>query len=134
MSEWITTKEAARILNTSVRNVVAKINKGKLWARREGKIWLVNRSLSPPPEEEKGIITESVKNLTESVNYLKDQIEKKDRLLEELRAELDDGRRRSDTIILQLTRQLEQNQRLLEYNRVPWWKRLFRKIETEERR
>jgi excisionase family DNA binding protein len=46
--------------------------------------------------------------------------------LDESRRILEDNRQRQDTIILQLTRQLE-NIQLLEYKREPWWHRWFRK-------
>ncbi len=48
------------------------------------------------------------------------KVAEKDALLEE-------NRQRQDTIILQLTRQMEQSQRLLEYHQEPWYRRVFRK-------
>ncbi len=50
-----------------------------------------------------------------------------------LRTELKETKERSDTIILQLTRQLEQSQRLLEFHqdKSPWWKRVFNRNKEE---
>jgi len=57
--------------------------------------------------------------LRDENEYLKQRVE-----------ELEQARERSDTIILQLTRQLEQSQRLLEYHQSPWWRRWFRRVGT----
>jgi excisionase family DNA binding protein len=129
MAEWITTKEAANLLKTSVRNVITKIHQGKLRARRDGKIWLIHSSLSPSSEETSGIRTESERNAAE-IDHLRKQIERKDQQIEGLQKQLEaeaEARQRSDTIILQLTRQLEQSQRLLEYHQEPWYRRWFRR-------
>jgi len=56
-----------------------------------------------------------------------DQLKAENEYLKELIQELEDARQRSDTIVLQLTRQLEQSQRLLEYHRDPWYRRWFGK-------
>lgn len=126
-AEWITTKEAARLLKTSVRNVTNKINTGKLQAKRSGKIWLVHRSLSPSVDEEYGSQIEAIQHLKETVDFLKDEIERKNSQIETLQTQLADADERHDTIVLQVTRQLEQSQRLLEYRQSPWWRRWRRK-------
>ena len=61
-----------------------------------------------------------VEQLRSEVDYLREELRKS-------REELEQGRERSDTIILQLTRQLENQQKLLEYRRSPFWKRWFRR-------
>ena len=48
-----------------------------------------------------------------------------------LQEELSETRKRQDTIILQLTRQLEGQQKLLEYKESPWYTRWFRKKKPE---
>ncbi len=53
------------------------------------------------------------------------------REVSEKNALLEDNRQRQDTIILQLTRQVEQSQRLLEYQQEPWYRRVFRKRKPE---
>lgn len=117
--EWITTKEAARRLDVSVRRVVDRIHKRKLWARRDGKIWLVHSSLSPPSEDANGVRTASERTLEETVRILTQQIEQKDKQIE-----------RQQIIIMQLSRDIESQQKLLEYHRSPWWRRWFRKAAT----
>jgi len=62
--------------------------------------------------------------LREENQWLKDQLEKANE-------ELSETRKRQDTIILQLTRQLEGQQKLLEYKESPWYIRWFRKHKPE---
>jgi len=112
--EWITTKDAARRLNVSVRRVVDRIHRGKLRARRDGKIWLVHISLSPPSVDGNGVRTASQRTLEETVRLLTQQIGEKDKQIE-----------RQQMIIMQLTRDIESQQKLLEYHRSPWWRRWF---------
>jgi len=119
--EWITTKEAAQRLDISVRRVVDRIHKGNLRARRDGKIWLVHSSLSPPSEDANGVRTASERTLEETVRLLTHQIEEKDKQIE-----------RQQMIIMQLSRDIESQQKLLEYQRSPWWRRWFKKGGTEE--
>ena len=64
-------------------------------------------------QEPEGAILEQ---LRQENQYLKERIE-----------ELEQARERGDTIMLQLTRQLEQSQRLLEHHREPFWRRWFAK-------
>ena len=70
-----------------------------------------------------------------NTDFLMQELEHFKRENEELRQELSQVRERSDVIIMQLTRQLEQNQRLLEYHQSPFWRRWFGKrrkaIESE---
>ena len=48
--------------------------------------------------------------------------------------EIEDSRQRQDTIIMQLTRHLEQSQRMLEAHRDPWYRRWFRKSQQPQNR
>ncbi|KKN57082.1 hypothetical protein LCGC14_0565540 [marine sediment metagenome] len=128
--EWLTTKEAAGKLNKSVRYVRTMIQEGKLRARRDGNKWLIHESLSPPPEETEGPPSETAGNTRETLSILKAQLEAKDTqiaALQERLAAADGASERHDTIVLQLTRQVEQSQRLLEYQSDPWYRRMFRK-------
>jgi len=125
--EWITTKEAAKLLKTSARYVREMISKGRLKAKRDRNRWLVHSSLSAEASEAEGTPGESYRSLREMVDYLKTEAQQKDRQIETLQTQLDQSRERSDTIILQLTRQLDQSQRLLEYHQSPWWRRWFSK-------
>jgi hypothetical protein len=48
--------------------------------------------------------------------------------------EIEDSRQRQDTIIMQLTRQLEQSQKMLSAHQEPWYRRWFRKNQQPQNR
>lgn len=142
--EWLTTTEAAESLGISQRHTRELARLGKLKARRDGNKWLIHKSLSQAVSEvPMGIQSEageSLRRLEDQMGYLKDQVEKKDKQIEDLQDRLGeanktlaDATERHDTIVMQLTRQLEQSQRLLEYNQAPWWRRWFRRERREEK-
>ena len=56
-----------------------------------------------------------------------DRLKEENSYLKERIAGMDAARERSDTLMLQMTRQVEQSQRLLEYQQEPWYRRVFRK-------
>ena len=72
---------------------------------------------SQPEGNEQGI----VKRLEAENEYLKERIR-----------ELEQARERSDMINLQLTRQLENQQKMLEQHQEPWYRRMFRKRREED--
>lgn len=136
MPEWITVKEAAEQLNVSDRYVRNLALKGKLKARRERNRWLIHNSLSEPEAEQYGIPLEQtgIPSEPHTVEWLQKRIEEQESHIAALQSELSSSHRtaeqasqRQDTIVLQLTRQLEQSQRLLEYRKAPFWRRWFRK-------
>lgn len=135
MAEWITVKEAGELLKISDRQVINRIHRGKLKARKDGRLWQVHSSLSEeaPVTGEALTVTEEVPSKageaaqvtgeTDLVKELKEQIA---RMEERLASESD----RRDALILQITRITEQNQLLLEDKRSPFWKRWFGKNDT----
>ena len=60
------------------------------------------------------------------------QIDRLEKENDQLRKELSDVRERSDMIIMQLTHQLEQNQKLLEYHQNSFWRRWFGRRRSTE--
>ena len=127
MKEWITVKEAGELLKVSDREVITRILRGKLKARKQGRFWQIHSSLTEeaPATEEVPPVTgeaELVKELRERIQDQKKQIE---RMEERLASESD----RRDALILQITRITEQNQLLLEdkSGSGPWYRRVFRK-------
>ncbi len=113
MAEWITTAEAAKILKVSRRNVTERARQRRLKAKREGKNWLIHSSLSAGDEEHEDvrqrIPDEAYRKLEEQVEFLKEQMQRKDEQIRELQKALD------------------QNQQLLAYAQLPWWRKLGRK-------
>jgi len=120
--EWISTKEAGRRLNLSVRQVVDRIHKGRLNAKRDGRKWLVHSSLLPPSEAERGGLTAAEKHLSAAVEMLKETLQDQKGQI----AEKDKQIERQQIIIMQLSRDVESSQKLLEYHQAPWWRRWFR--------
>jgi len=134
MEEWITVKEAAKIRNCTERNILRLIDNKKLEAKKNGNKWLILRKSLEASSE-------GSPNYSELISVFKVQLEEKDRQIERLQKQLEDkdkiledASQRHDTIIMQLTRQLEQSQRMLEAHRDPWYRRWFRKSQQSQNR
>lgn len=126
MADWLSVKEVAELLKISRRQVINKINAGQLKAKRQGRLWLIHKSLLENPEEIEGTSQEVPENsqdfsrevirLEEMVDLLKKQVEEKDQQLSQQQA-----------IIMQLSR----NQQLMlessEQKRRSWWSRLWKR-------
>ena len=124
--EWITVKEVAQRRKCSERNILRLIKAGKLEGKKDdgGHRWLVKTDSSE-------MVSEESPTDTELMSVLKAQLQEKDKQIERLQVELqdvrsasEDSRKRSDTIILQLT---QQNQLMLEDKTAPWWQRWFKR-------
>lgn len=125
--EWITVKDAAKFRNVTDRTVLRMIEQKKVEAKRDGKRWLVLKS---------SLADDIIPTEPDIMSALQAQLQEKDRQIERLQEELqgirqdsEKSRERSDTIILQLTRQ---NQLMLEDKTTPWYQRWFRKRRTPE--
>jgi len=59
--------------------------------------------------------------------YLRQQLGQAMETIQQMQNDSESAKNRSDTIILQLTKELENQQKLLEYHPEPFWKRLFRR-------
>lgn len=119
----MTIQEASQRLGKSESTVRRWIRQGKLSAT------MVDGVYDIPETAVDGYLNDqSMTRQVEGINQpMIDQLKAENEYLKERIQELEDARQRSDTIALQLTRQLEQSQRLLEYHRDPWYRRWFRK-------
>ena len=132
--EWRTIAELAAQLGVSDRTVRRRIENGEYEAKKEGRKLLVRVDKL---DTQSGIVADMVSKddligiLKTQVADLKTQLQQKDRQMEMLQEELGHAREQSNTIILQLTRQLEQSQRLLEYHQDPWYRRWFKRRREE---
>jgi len=127
MDEWITVKEAAKIRNCTERNILRLINNNSIEAKKDGHKWVILKASLEVDSEESP-------NMSDFVSVLKAQLEEKDKQIERLQKQveekdkmLEESSERNDTIIMQLTRQLEQSQRMLVAHQEPWYKRWFSK-------
>ena len=136
MTEWITVKEAGGLLGISSRQVINRIHRGKLKAKKDGRLWQVHSSLSEADKvtgetseevfEESGEASpvtgetsqEAYKKLEEMVDYFKGQIEEKDKQISELHQML---------MVTERSRQ-----QLLEDKRPFWLKWFKKKLDSQE--
>ena len=141
MEEWITVKDAAQLRNCTERNVLRLIQKGELKAKREGHKWLILKETVEQTSEESPNVSDIISVLKVQLEGKDKQIEEKDKQIERLQEQIEETSRtlsessqRHDTIVMQLTRQLEQSQRMLEAHRDPWYRRWFRKSQQPQNR
>lgn len=126
--EWLTVKEASEILSVSERQVRNLASSGKLKARKHKNSWLIHSSLAESEEkqtESSGVPVDSA--LKALVEVLQGQVKEKDKQIEKLQEQLADNNERQQTIIMQLTRQLESSQKMIESSQKSWIKKLFRR-------
>jgi hypothetical protein len=119
MAKWIPVRKAAQIRKCSERNIYLLIKKGVLQSKKEGGHLLILMDIQ---EED----SESGLKVSEMISILQKQLEEKDKQIENLQKQLEDSGERHDTIVLQLTRQLEQSQLLLEHHKEPWYRRVIK--------
>lgn len=144
---WHTIAEACEILGISVRTMRRRIQQGKVESRLED-----GRRMVLVTAEDKDSATDSDDTVTgtpsgtpngtpsdglvaqsELIDQLKSEVEYLRKQLGETNERHDQEKERSDTIILQLTRQLEQSQRLLEDHSIPWYRRLLKRRKPDNR-
>ncbi len=132
--KWVSVKEACHLLDISESTLRRRISQGIIKAEGEGRERRVaiesdaDMTATMTPNVLRQLQKEN-EILREQVEWLKQKIDQRDQ-------EMAQSGERHDTILLQLTRQLEQSQRLLEYHQDPWYRRLFqrnRKIEENIR-
>lgn len=130
--EWVTAKDAAKLRKCSERNIIELIKKGELDAKKDGRRWLILMDASEMLSEEMPQASEIISLLKVQLQEKDDQIRNLQQQVEETRKDSVEANQRHDTIVLQLTRHLEHEQKLLEYHQEPFYRRWFmRKRETE---
>jgi excisionase family DNA binding protein len=123
MPNWISVKEAAKIRKCTQANIRYLISQKKIEAKRDGGRWLVN-------DESLG----SEKDFSQTadvISVLKAQLEEKDKQINLLQTQVQDMSERHDTIVMQMTRQMEQTQKMLESAKEPWYRRWRKKKENK---
>jgi excisionase family DNA binding protein len=125
--QWVTMAEACRISGLSQRTIQRRIKEGTITSKKQGRNRLILTGTLDTPARNgaemagmdlMGQIREENQFLREQVRDLTERLKDKDR-------EAEEDRKRQQTIILQMTRQLESQQRLIEYKKTPWWKRIL---------
>jgi len=116
---WLTVTDACQALGVSERTLRRRIEQDKMESKLEDgrRLILVDSGGQKADTTAENELLEQLRSENE---HLRGQVIS-------IQDELNQSRERSDTIILQLTKQLEQSQRLLEYHREPFWRKWLRK-------
>ena len=128
---WLLATDACEILGISKSTLYRRIKQGKIESRQEGE--RKTFCLIDVPNETKQVSDgttgsmELLKQIRDENEYLRQELDARKQEVAALQKKLSERSQRQDTIILQLTRQLEQSQRLLEYHQDPWYRRWFRR-------
>ena len=135
--DFMTIQEAAQRLGKSDLTIRRWIKSGKLDATMVDNRWDIPKSALIDISNDISYInhdnTIDKAHLLEEIQFLRKENEQLRKYLGEKDKAIEESRQRQDTIIMQLTRQLENHQKLLEYRETPWYRRLFRKKPPSER-
>ena len=132
-ARWLSSIEACQVLGISQSTLRRRIDKGEVETKLEsGKrmvlVTVDNYVDTTTPE------TEMVKRLQSEIELLRDQVKQKDDQINKLQEELGESRERSDTIIMTLTRQVQDAQQLASYWQQPFWRRWGKNKQLSEAR
>ena len=140
MTEQMPLEEAAQYLNVSERTLRRRIQSGKITANKIKGKWIVDINLDDNTEktatrqQDADLSGQNGTNadLAELVSQLKSENEHLRGTNQQLLSSMDEARTRSDTIIMQLTTQLEGQTKQIEDLTRPrsLWQRLFSPIST----
>lgn len=130
--QWMTLQEAEKILGISERSIRRRVDAGKLKSKKEdGRRYVLVDMDAAVTETRQVHDPDAVSRLEVELEVAKAEIRRLNDVMERKDTESAEASQRHDTIVLQLTRQLSDQQRLLEYHRERWWKRLFRRKISE---
>jgi len=132
-SKWLSTTDACRALEVSESTLRRRVKQGKIESKLEHgqRFYLVQND-----EQVTSTVTElplveqlqrENERLQQEVEELKAALRQKEEDLRQERAAEEEAKQRSDTIILQLTQRLGEQQKLLEYKSEPFWRRWFKR-------
>ena len=123
--KWVKLTEACQSFGISESTLRRRIGKGII----KSKLKNGQRLVLVESDNQMTVTRDSelVEQLRGEIEHLRRELETKNEQIKDL----EESRQRQDTITLQLTRQLEQSQRLLEVHQAPWWRRWFRKRTRE---
>lgn len=121
---WMSLTEACQSLGVSESTLRRRIKQGEIESKLENGKRVV---LIEPDSQATGKSDSVVDELKNQVDWLRQELESRNEHIKSL----EDSRERQDTIIMQLTKQLEQSQRMLAAHetekRDHWWRRWFKR-------
>jgi len=129
----LTVAEYARLMNASETTIRRKIKSGELSTEQvNGVTNIVLERLPIDSQGDSQLISqlqEQVERQQSEIKFLREELSKITEAYTQAQADTESSKERTDTIILQLTQQVEQltgqNQLLLEDKRKRWYHRLF---------
>jgi len=130
-TQWLTIAEAATRLGVSDRTIRRRIDKEEYETKLENGLRYVciDSRMSIPSDNIDREAPSLIRQLRSEIDHLRKQNEA---LLEQI-SDMQEAAQQQNAIAMQLTRQLDQDQRLLEYHREPWWKRWRMKLGSGKR-
>jgi len=141
--QWVSRAVACQVIGISERTLRRHIQDGKLQAKREGNRVFVLVDIADSEAVNSGqgadmsghiADTPLLDQIQKENELLRQQLTEKDKQIGKLQEEISEHSQRTDTIIMQMTRQLEQSQMMLEsaeQKARSWWSRLFRRTPDE---
>ena len=121
-SKWVSMTVACNTLGISESTLRRRIEHGKIETKTENgrRLVLIDIDSQMTIKEQDVALVEQLKS---EIEHLRKELEIKNEQI----MSFEDGRQRQDTIMLQLTRQIEQSQRMLEYHQTSLWQRIFKR-------
>ena len=111
MTTWVTVMQASDIFGMSERSVRRHISQGKLEAKLDGNRRLVKVEVD---DDNIGVLGMTISDKDALVNWLKNELEERNKQIARLQDEIERNHERSDTIIMKLADELEAQRRILE--------------------
>ena len=138
--QWVSRAVACQVIGISERTLRRHIQEGKIQSRRDGNRVFVLVDIadtetvnSDQSADISGHIADTplLDQIQKENELLRQQLTEKDKQIGKLQEEISEHSQRTDTIIMQMTRQLEVSQRMLESSeqkaKRSWWSRLWKR-------
>lgn len=120
----LTIQEYIEKTGVSQATVYRHIKAGKLESERvDGILYIIIKYDKNENQNDNGLLDQ----LKSENEYLRQQLSQAMETIKQMQDDSESAKQRSDTIILQLTRELDGQKMLLEHRNKSFWKRLFRK-------
>ena len=126
--KWITVKDAANMIGVHDRTIRRYISEGKLKAKKENNRVLIDidtiNDLDHTQDHrqaigsDQDIAYDQIIKQEKEIEFLRDRVKELEKQLSDARQASEEASHRHDTVVLQMTR-------LLEYEQLPFWRKLF---------